>query len=64
MLLKNINAMPLMLYFIRLLLVKSALLANMKIVYSFKFLSFIALKISLIGVMLLYLSVKYFMPFK
>jgi hypothetical protein len=64
MLLKNINAMPLMLYFIRLLLVKSTLLANMKIVYSFKFLSFIVLKISLIGVMLLYLSVKYFMPFK
>jgi hypothetical protein len=56
--------MPLMLYFIRLLLAKATLLAIIKIVYSFKFSSFIALKIGLIGAMLLYLSARYFMPFK
>jgi hypothetical protein len=56
--------MPLMLYFIRLLLVKATLLAIIKIVYFSEFSLFIALKISLIGAMLLYSSVKYFMPFK
>jgi hypothetical protein len=64
MLLKSINAMPLMLYFMRLLLVKAILLAIIKIVYSFKFLSFAALKIGLIGAILLYSSARYFMPFK
>jgi hypothetical protein len=64
MLLKSINAMPLMLYLIRLLLAKAALLATIKIVYSFKFSLFIKLKIGLIGAMLLYSSVRYFMPFK
>jgi hypothetical protein len=47
MLLKSINTMPLMLYLIHLLLAKAILLATMKIVYSFKFSSFIALKIGL-----------------
>jgi hypothetical protein len=56
--------MPLMLYLIRLLLVKATLLAIIKIVYSFKFLLFVALKIGLIGAMLLYSSARYFMPFK
>jgi hypothetical protein len=51
--------MHLMLYFIRLLLIKAILLAILKIVYSFKFSSFIALKISLIGALLLYLSTRY-----
>jgi hypothetical protein len=64
MLLKSINAMPLKLYLMRLLLAKATLLATIKIVYSFKFSSFIALKISLIGAMLLYSSARYFMPFK
>jgi hypothetical protein len=64
MLSKSINAILLMLYFIRLLLAKVILLAIMKIVYSFKFSLFIALKISLIEAILLYLSVKDFMPFK
>jgi hypothetical protein len=59
MLLKSINTMHLMLYFIRLLLIKAILLAILKIVYSFKFSSFIALKISLIGALLLYLSTRY-----
>ena len=62
MLLKSINAMPLMLYLIRLLLAKATLLAIIKIVYSFKFSSFIALKIGLASAMLLYLSARYFMP--
>jgi hypothetical protein len=60
MLLKSINAMLLMLYLIRLLLAKAALLAAIKMVYSFKFSLFITLKIGLIRAMLLYLSVKYF----
>jgi hypothetical protein len=64
MLLKSINAILLMLYLIRLLLVKAILLAIIKIVYSFKFSSFIALKISLIGAILLYLSARYFILFK
>jgi hypothetical protein len=64
MLLKSINIIPLMLYFIHLLLVKAILLAVIKIVYSFKFSLFIALKIGLIEAMLLYLSTRYFMPFK
>jgi hypothetical protein len=64
MLLKSINAMPLMLYFMRLLLVKAILLAAIKIVYSFKFSSFIILKISLIKAILLYSSATYFMLFK
>jgi hypothetical protein len=51
--------MHLMLYFIRLLLIKAILLAILKIVYSFKFSSFIALKISLIRALLLYLSTRY-----
>jgi hypothetical protein len=59
MLLKSINTMHLMLYFIRLLLIKAILLAILKIVYSFKFSSFIALKISLIRALLLYLSTRY-----
>jgi hypothetical protein len=64
MLLKSINAMPLMLYLVRLLLAKAASLAAMKIVYSSNFLSFAALNISLAGAMLLYLSARYFMPSK
>jgi hypothetical protein len=56
--------MPLMLYLVRLLLVKATLLAIIKTVYSFKFLSFIALKIGLVRAMLLYSSARYFMPFK
>jgi hypothetical protein len=64
MLLKSINTMPLMLYLMYLLLVKAILLAIIKMVYSFKFSSFIALKISLIGAMLLYLSIRHFIPFK
>jgi hypothetical protein len=48
----------------RLLLAKATLLAIIKIVYSFKFLSFIALKIGLIRAILLYLNARYFMPFK
>jgi hypothetical protein len=64
MLLKRINAMPLMLYLIRLLLAKVTLLAIIKIVYSFKFSLFIALKIGLARAILLYLSAKYFMLFK
>jgi hypothetical protein len=64
MLLKSINAMPLMLYLVRLLLAKAALLAAMKTVYSSNFSSFIALKIGLAGAMLLYSSAKYFVPFK
>jgi hypothetical protein len=56
--------MPLILYFIRLLLAKAALLAITNIVYSFKFSLFIALKIGLIRAMLLYSSARYFMPFK
>jgi hypothetical protein len=56
--------MPLMLYLVHLLLAKAILLAIIKIVYSFKFSSFIALKIGLIGAMLLYSSIRYFMPFK
>jgi hypothetical protein len=64
MLLKSINTMPLVLYLVRLLLAKAALLAAIKIVYSFKFSSFIALKIGLARAMLLYSSSRYFMPFK
>jgi hypothetical protein len=64
MLLKSINAMPLMLCLIHLLLAKAILLLIIKIVYSFKFSLFAILKISLIGAMLLYSSVKYFMLFK
>jgi hypothetical protein len=64
MLLKSINAILLMLYLIRLLLVKAILLAIIKIVYSFKFSSFIALKIGLIGAILLYSSARYFILFK
>jgi hypothetical protein len=56
--------MPLMLYLIRLLLAKATSLAAIKIVYSFKFSLFIALKISLIKAILLYSSARYFMPFK
>jgi hypothetical protein len=56
--------MLLMLYLMRLLSVKATLLAIIKIVYSFKFLLFIALKVGLIGAILLYLSARYFMPFK
>jgi hypothetical protein len=48
----------------RLLLVKAILLAAIKIVYSFKFSSFIILKISLIKAILLYSSATYFMLFK
>jgi hypothetical protein len=48
----------------RLLLVKAILLAIIKIVYSFKFSLFAALKISLIRAMLLYLNARYFMLFK
>jgi hypothetical protein len=64
MLLKSINAIPLMLYLIHLLLAKAILLAIIKIVYSFKFSLFIALKIGLIRAILLYSKAKYFMPFK
>jgi hypothetical protein len=64
MLLKSINAMPLMLRLVHLLLAKATLLAIIKIVYSSKFSSFAALKIGLIGAMWLYPSVRYFMPFK
>jgi hypothetical protein len=56
--------MPLILYLVRLLLAKATLLAAIKIVYSFKFSSFTALKISLIGAMPLYSSARYFIPFK
>jgi hypothetical protein len=56
--------MPLMLYFMRLLLAKATLLAIIKIVYSFRFSLFITLKIGLIGAMPLYSSARYFMPFK
>jgi hypothetical protein len=56
--------MPLMLYLIYLLLVKAILLAIIKIVYSFKSLLFIALKIGLARAILLYLSGRYFTPFK
>jgi hypothetical protein len=56
--------MPLMLYLVRLSLAKAALLAIIKTVYSFKFSSFIILKIGLIGAMLLYSSIRYFIPFK
>jgi hypothetical protein len=56
--------MPLMLRLMRLLLVKATLLATIKIVYSFKFSSFITLKIGLARAILLYLSASYFMPFK
>jgi hypothetical protein len=51
MLLKSINAMPLMLRLVHLLLAKATLLAIIKIVYSSKFSSFAALKIGLIGAM-------------
>jgi hypothetical protein len=64
MLLKSINAIPLMLRLVRLLLAKATLLATMKIVYSSNFSSFAALKIGLASAMLLYSSVRYFMPFK
>jgi hypothetical protein len=56
--------MPLMLYLIYLLLVKAILLAIIKIVYSFKFSSFVILKIGLARAILLYSSARYFMPFK
>jgi hypothetical protein len=56
--------MPLMLRLVRLLLVKATLLAIIKIVSSFKFSSFIALKIGLAKAILLYSSARYFMPFK
>jgi hypothetical protein len=56
--------MPLILYLIRLLLIKAILLAIIKTVYSFKFSLFKALKKGLIGAILLYLSARYFMPFK
>jgi hypothetical protein len=64
MLLKSINAMPLVLRLVRLLLAKAALLAAIKTVYSSDFLSFAALKIGLASAMPLYSSVKYFMPSK
>jgi hypothetical protein len=64
MLLKSINAMPLMLRFMRLLLVKAILLTAIKTIYFSKFSSFIALKIGLIGAMQLYSSARYFIPFK
>jgi hypothetical protein len=44
-----------------LLLAKAALLAIMKIVYSFKFSLFVALKIGLVKAILLYSSARYFM---
>jgi hypothetical protein len=53
--------MPLMLYLVRLLLAKATSLAAMKIVYSFEFSSFTALKIGLASAMLLYSSARYFM---
>jgi hypothetical protein len=56
--------MLLILYLTYLLLAKAILLAIMKIVYFSEFLLFIALKISLIKAILLYLSIKYFIPFK
>jgi hypothetical protein len=56
--------MPLILYFIHLLLAKATLLAIIKTVYSSEFSLFIALKISLAGAILLYLSIRYFMLFK
>jgi hypothetical protein len=64
MLLKSINAMPLMLRLVRLSLAKAMLLAAIKTVYSSKFSSFAALKIGLVRAMLLYSSARYFMPFK
>jgi hypothetical protein len=56
--------MPFILYLIYLLLIKPALLAIIKIVYSFKFWLFIALKIGLVKAILLYSSARYFIPFK
>jgi hypothetical protein len=56
--------MPLMLYLISLLLAKAISLAAIKIVYSFKFSLFAALKIGLASAMPLYSNAKYFMPFK
>jgi hypothetical protein len=56
--------MLLMLYLVHLLLAKATLLTIIKIVYSFKFLLFAALKIGLVRAILLYLSVRCFMPFK
>jgi hypothetical protein len=56
MLLKSSNAMPLILYFIHLLLIKAILLAIIKIVYSFKFSLFIVLKISLIRAIIKWLN--------
>jgi hypothetical protein len=53
--------MPLMLRLVRLLLAKAALLAAIKIVYSFKFSLFVVLKIGLIKAILLYSSARYFM---
>jgi hypothetical protein len=53
-----------MLRLVRLLLAKATLLATMKIVYSSNFSSFAALKIGLASAMLLYSSIRYFMPFK
>jgi hypothetical protein len=53
--------MPLMLYLMRSLLAKAALLAAIKIVYSFKFSLFIASKIGLARAILLYSSARYFM---
>jgi hypothetical protein len=58
MLLKSSNAMPLILYFIHLLLIKAILLAIIKIVYSFKFSLFIVLKISLIRAIIKWLNGK------
>jgi hypothetical protein len=58
MLLKSNNAMPLILYFIHLLLIKAILLAIIKIVYSFKFSLFIVLKISLIRAIIKWLNGK------
>jgi hypothetical protein len=62
--LKSINAMPLMLRLMRLLLAKAILLATIKIVYFSEFSSFAVLKIGLVGAMPLYSSARYFMPFK
>jgi hypothetical protein len=64
MLLKSINAMPLMLRLVHLLLAKATLLATIKIVYSSEFSSFIALKIGLARAIPLYSSTRYFMLFK
>ena len=58
MLLKSINIILLILYFIYLLLIKATLLAIVKIVYSFKFLLFAALKVGLIKAILLYSSAR------